>query len=61
LRGEGVDAQIDRAIAEKLGGLAIAFEQSVAYVNAQRITLGRYLEEAHHDKVLEWFDESVSG
>ena len=55
------DVQQARTVAVELGQLALALEQAGAYINKSRRTFAQYLEEwrSQHDRVLEWFDESL--
>jgi tetratricopeptide (TPR) repeat protein len=51
-------------IAKELDGLALALEQAAAYIAKRRLTFEVYLDKwraADHSKVLDWFDETVTG
>lgn len=53
-----------REIATEVDGLALALEQAAAYIAKRRLTFGVYLEQwraADHSKMLDWFDETVTG
>jgi tetratricopeptide (TPR) repeat protein len=52
-----------REVAVELGQLALALEQASAYIAKHRLTFSKYQEQwrASGDKVLAWFDPTVTG
>src|SRR5439155_19419331 len=57
------DAAKAREVASELGRLALALEQAAAFIAKRRLTFAQYLEQwrSRHDKVLAWFDATVTG